>query len=214
MNRFIALLIGALILLQSVVDAKETWRIRFFQAANLTGDVEQSSYKQGSKEYAMETGVRENSGLMIIRNDLGLGYHTFSTKIDDSKGSAGVAEPTVYQLKANFYEVGYLTETASNSSITLGVGLATKGSGELKYVYAPDSLTTTDVTGFTGFLQIGLEYSLPVNLGFLNIKYSEIMLGYRTTYLEYKNYSNSSTKLDKSQMISSSHFDFGLGFVF
>ena len=210
----IILLMGLLLFQHFNAKAENIWRYRFFQAANLTGNVEQSTYKQGNDEYEMDTGVSKNNGLMVIRNDLGLGYHTFSTEIDDSKGKTGAVEPTVYKLDAKFYEIAYLTETASNSSITLGAGIATEGSGEIKYIYASDSLKSNDVTGFTGFIQIGLEYSLPVNLGFLNMKFSEFMLGYRTTYLEYKNYSNGSTKLSKSQMVNSSYFDFGLGFVF
>ena len=184
------------------------WRFRFIQAANLGSGVEQGSYKVGNKSYEMKSDPSKNSGLMVVVGSWGLGYYDFQTDIDQTDALL------THKLEATFYEIGYLMQTAGNSSLTFGGGYPLSAKGTISYSYNNADLVSEEVIGYSWFAQLGLEYTLPVNLSFTGMDFAEVILGFRQGYLEYSNYQGGSVKIGKAQLINSSQFQFGLGFVF
>ena len=183
-------------------------RFRLIQAANIGNGVELESYKVGEKTYEMNSTVSKNGGLLVLLGKYGVGYYDFQTKIDQSD------DLLTHSLEAKFYEVAYLINTPGNSSLAFGGGLPFSGKGRISYPYNNSDLVSEEVMGYSWFAQVGLEYTLPVNLSFTGMDFAEVLLGYRQHYLEYSDYQSGSTKLSKPQLINSSQYQFGLGFVF
>ncbi len=183
------------------------WRFRLIQGANLGSGVEQGSYKVGSKYYEMNSSPGKNSGLMVVVGSWGLGYYDFQTEINQTDALL------THKLRAKFYEVAFLLSTPGNSSLTFGGGYAASGKGTTSNPNSAD-LVTEEVTGYSLFAQFGLEYDLPVNLAFTGMDFAEVILGYRQGYLEYSNHQGGGVSIGKPQLINSSQFQFGLGFVF
>jgi hypothetical protein len=191
----------------AISDGSE-WRFRLIQGANFGDGVELGSYKVGSKSYEMRSNPNKNSGLMLVVGSWGLGYYDFQTEINQTDALL------THKLDARFYEIGYLIQTAGNPSLTVGGGYPFSGKGTISYPYSISDLVSEEVVGYSWFAQLGLEYTLPVNLAFTGLEFAEVLLGFRQNYLEYSSYQSASVKIGKPQPISSSQFQFGLGFVF
>ena len=67
-------------------------------------------------------------------------------------------------------------------------------------------------TSFLGFF--GLECTLPLNLDFIGLDFTEILLGYKKNLMTYQSYMAGDTTLSSSLKVISIQYLFGIGLVF
>ena len=216
MKNYLFLTIIIILLSDTHTRAESVYRFRYFQAAMIANKVEYESYDDGSKEYPMEALPSLNNGIIVFRDRIGFGYSKFKTKINaiDYERINYLDNGLAYEAEADFYDFGYLVTGKSESSFTLGFGLANQGKGKISSYYNNSHLESSDVQGFSVFVQGGLKYTLPVDVTVFSVKYIEILLGYKKVYLEYSGYKNEQTRIKSKQHISSSQLQYGVGIVF
>ena len=98
------------------------------------------------------------------------------------------------------------------TTLTLGTGLLSKGTGTV--TYSGTEYTSTSAKGSSWFAFFGLEYVLPLTIDFIPLEYVEVLLGYRENLLSYSGYQSATTTLDTTVKVKSVQTLLGIGLVF
>ena len=109
-------------------------------------------------------------------------------------------------------DVALVLDGPGNTSFTFGQGLISEGEGSVSD--GSSELIGKTVNGTAFFVAFGLEYVLPLNLDFIGLNFTEILLGYRENKLEYKDFKNNSSSISSNLKFKSVQYQFGVGLVF
>ena len=77
-----------------------------------------------------------------------------------------------------------------------------------------EKVTSSTATGSSWFVLFRLEYKLPLNLDFIGLDFTEILVGYRENLIELSNYHYESTTLSETDKFVTKQTIFGIGLVF
>ena len=189
----------------SVVDAENMIRLRGMQPSPLLSkSAEQGVIKSGSNETDLKTNLGESQSIMLSYWILGIGTSSITTSFNNS----GLD----YILKSEWMDVALLLDGPGNTSFTFGQGIVSGGEGSVSD--GSSELIGKKVSGTAFFAAFGLEYVLPLNLDFIGLKFTEILLGYRENKLEYKDFKNNSSSISSNLKFKSVQYQFGVGLVF
>ena len=173
-----------LILISSTALAESYLRLRGLQASPLLSDSsEKGKFKSGSSEVDLETPPSKYQSVMISYGSLGIGTSSITTTFTFSGND--------YSLESNWLDGAFIFDGPGNTSITLGGGVSSAGKGLISNTSA--SVSTETLEGTSWFGVFGLEYELPLNLGFIGLEFTEVLFGYRQNNLKYKEFKNATT---------------------
>ena len=188
----------------SEVFAESTFRFRALQASPLLSDSsEKGKFKAGNTEIQLETPPGTYKSIMISVDSIGFGTSSITTRFNYA-GSH-------YSLQSNWLDAAIIIGGPGNTSLTFGGGTTSSGKGTISN--SSSDFTSNSIRGISWFGVLGLEYVLPLNLGFTGLNFTEVLLGYRQNRLDYKEFKNGSV-LDQTLHIDSAQYQFGIGFVF
>ena len=194
-----------LILISSTALAENYLRLRGLQASPLLSDSsEKGKFKSGSSEVDLETPPSKYQSVMISYGSLGIGTSSITTIFTFSGND--------YSLESNWLDGAFIFDGPGNTSITLGGGVSSAGKGLISNTSA--SVSTETLEGTSWFGVFGLEYELPLNLGFIGLEFTEVLFGYRQNNLKYKEFKNATTSVAGSLNIQTVQYQFGIGLVF
>jgi len=180
-------------------------RIRGLQASSLMiGPVERGVYKQNNQSYDIETVPSGTSGFMVSYGFLGVGRYSVESKVQ----SNGL----YHQYNTDWLDLALVFDLVGNTSGTVGVGQLDKGQAEISNQF--EKVTSSTATGSSWFVLFGLEYKLPLNLDFIVLDFTEILVGYRENQIEFSSYQYESTTLSGTDKFVTKQTIFGVGLVF
>jgi len=180
-------------------------RIRGLQASSLMiGPVERGVYKQNHQSYDIETVPSGTSGFMVSYGFLGVGRYSVESKVQ----SNGLD----HQYNTDWLDLALVFDLVGNTSGTVGVGQLDKGQAEISNQF--EKVTSSTATGSSWFVLFGLEYKLPLNLDFIGLDFTEILVGYRENQIEFSSYQYESTTLSGTDKFVTKQTIFGVGLVF
>jgi len=189
----------------SVVNAESLIRLRGMQPSHLlSNSAEKGSLKTGSNEIALKTNLAESQSILVSYGIFGIGSSSITTSFNNS----GLD----YTLKSEWMDVALVLDGPGNTSFTFGQGLISEGEGSVSD--GSSELIGKSVNGTAFFVAFGLEYVLPLNLDFIGLNFTEILLGYRENKLEYKDFKNNSSSISSNLKFKSVQYQFGVGLVF
>ena len=180
-------------------------RIRGLQASSLMiGPVERGVYKQNNQSYDIETVPSGTSGFMVSYGFLGVGRYSVESKVQ----SNGL----YHQYNTDWLDLALVFDLVGNTSGTVGVGQLDKGQAEISNQF--EKVTSSTATGSSWFVLFGLEYKLPLNLDFIGLDFTEILVGYRENQIEFSSYQYESITLSETDKFVTKQTIFGVGLVF
>ena len=180
-------------------------RIRGLQASSLMiGPVERGDYKQNNQSYDIETVPSGTSGFMVSYGFLGVGRYSVESKVQ----SNGL----YHQYNTDWLDLALVFDLVGNTSGTVGMGQLDKGQAEISNQI--EKVTSSTATGSSWFVLFGLEYKLPLNLDFIGLDFTEILVGYRENQIEFSSYKYESTTLSETDKFVTKQTIFGVGLVF
>ena len=189
----------------SIINAENLIRLRGMQPSPLLSNSgEKGSLKTGSNEIALKTNVAESRSILVSYGIFGIGSSSITTSFNNS----GLD----YTLTSEWMDVALLLDGPGNTSITFGQGIVSGGEGSVSD--GSSELIGKTVNGTAFFATFGLEYILPLNLDFIGLNFTEILLGYRENKLEYKDFKNNSSSISSNLKFKSVQYQFGVGLVF
>ena len=151
------------------------FRIRGLQASSLMiGSVERGVYKQNNQSYDIETVPSGTSGFMVSYGFLGVGRYSVESKVQSNS--------LYHQYNTDWLDLALVFDLVGNTSGTVGVGQLDKGQAEISNQI--EKVTSSTATGSSWFVLFGLEYKLPLNLDFIGLDFTEILVGYRENQIE------------------------------
>ena len=160
------------------------FRIRGLQASSLMiGPVERGVYKQNNQSYDIETVPSGTSGFMVRYGFLGIGRYSVESKVQ----SNGL----YHQYNTDWLDLALVFDLVGNTSGTVGVGQLDTGQAEISN--QNEKVTSSTAKGQSWFVLFGLEYKLPLNLDFIGLDFTEILVGYRENQIEFSSYQHEST---------------------
>jgi hypothetical protein len=181
------------------------FRIRGLQASSLMiGPVERGVYKQNNQSYDIETVPSGTSGFMVSYGFLGVGRYSVESKVK----SNGL----YHQYNTDWLDLALVFDLVGNTSGTVGVGQLDKGKAEISNQI--EKVTSSTAAGSSWFVMFGLEYKLPLNLDFIGLDFTEILVGYRENQIEFSSYQYESTTLSETDKFVTKQTIFGVGLVF
>ena len=181
------------------------FRIRGLQASSLMiGPVERGVYKQNNQSYDIETVPSGTSGFMVSYGFLGVGRYSVESKVQ----SNGL----YHQYNTDWLDLALVFDLVGNTSGTVGMGQLDKGQAEISNQI--EKVTSSTATGSSWFVLFGLEYKLPLNLDFIGLDFTEILVGYRENQIEFSSYQYESTTLSETDKFITKQTIFGVGLVF
>jgi len=180
-------------------------RIRGLQASSLMiGPVERGVYKQNNQSYDIETVPSGTSGFMVSYGFLGVGRYSVESKVQ----SNGL----YHQYNTDWLDLALVFDLVGNTSGTVGMGQLDNGQAEISNQI--EKVTSSTATGSSWFVLFGLEYKLPLNLDFIGLDFTEILVGYRENQIEFSSYQYESTTLSETDKFVTKQTIFGVGLVF
>ena len=181
------------------------FRMRGLQASSLMiGPVERGVYKQNNQSYDIETVPSGTSGFMVSYGFLGVGRYSVESKVQ----SNGL----YHQYNTDWLDLALVFDLVGNTSGTVGMGQLDKGQAEISNQI--EKVTSSTATGSSWFVLFGLEYKLPLNLDFIGLDFTEILVGYRENQIEFSSYQYESTTLSETDKFVTKQTIFGVGLVF
>ena len=192
----------------SVLHAESFIRIRSYQPSPLTtdGGIEKKKIKSGSKEITISSNPGKSQGWMVSYGLLGLG--TSKHLIDFSFENAAI------NLESQFQDVALIFGGLGNTTVSLGTGSMSSGKSEIISSSTSSTVAGSKASGSSVFAFFGLNYDLPLDLGFIGLKNTEFLLGYRELSMTYEGFEGSGISIGNKLKLKSVHYLFGIGLVF
>ena len=202
--KYFALII-IIALTASSVFAESNVRIRGLQASPLLSDnAEKGKFKSGSDKVKMNTPPSEYQSFLISYGGLALGKTSITTLFS--------LNTLDYTFLSEWLDAALIFNGPGNTSISIGTGVTSSGKGLV--VGSSGEFKSQSLLGTSWFSIFALEYDLPINLDFIGLKFTEILLGYRENILEYKEFEYENEKINSNIKFKSIQYQFGIGLVF